>query len=61
MKTISREPALILGAVQAAVALAVSFGLSLTPEQVGAILALTAAALAIITRHFVTPTATKSQ
>jgi hypothetical protein len=38
-------------------ALAVSFGLSLTPEQIGAILALSAAVLAIVTRQLVTPNA----
>lgn len=51
------EPALILGALQSAMALAVSFGLSLTPEQIGAILALSAAVLAIVTRQLVTPNA----
>jgi hypothetical protein len=51
------EPALILGALQSAIALAVSFGLSLTPEQIGAILALSAAVLAIVTRQLVTPNA----
>lgn len=49
------EPALILGAVQAALVLVVSFGLPLSNEQMGAILALTAALLAIVTRAFVTP------
>lgn len=50
-----REPALILGAVQAIIALAVSFGLGLTVEQTGAILAATAAVLAVITRSRVSP------
>lgn len=54
MKT---EPALILGAIQSAIALAVSFGLRLTPEQIGGILALSAAVLAIVTRQLVTPNA----
>lgn len=45
-----REPALILGAVQAVIALALSFGLNLSVEQVGAILAATAAVLALVTR-----------
>lgn len=52
----NREPALILGAVQALIALAVGFGLNLSPEQVSLILAATAAVLALITRSQVTPT-----
>ena len=34
-----REPALILGAIQAIITLAVSFGLQLSAEQTGAIMA----------------------
>lgn len=52
----NREPALILGAVQAAIALVVAFGFDLTAEQIGGILAFTAAVLALITRSQVTPT-----
>lgn len=51
-----REPALIVGAVQAVLALAVAFGVDLTPQQVGMILAATAAVLAVVTRQRVTPT-----
>ena len=51
-----REPAMILSAVQAVIVLAVSFGLQLSPEQTGAILALTAVVLGLITRSQVTPT-----
>lgn len=51
-----REPALILGLVQAALALAIGFGLRLTPEQMGLVMAFTAALLAVITRSRVTPT-----
>ncbi len=51
----NKEPALIIGALQAALALAVSFGLQLTAEQVGAIMTLAAAVFAIVTRYFVTP------
>lgn len=51
-----REPALILGLVQAALALAVGFGLKLTPEQFGLLMAFTATLLAVITRSKVTPT-----
>lgn len=49
------EPALLLGAVQAILALAVSFGLELTGEQTGAILAASAAVLSVLLRRKVTP------
>jgi uncharacterized protein (DUF697 family) len=52
---LDREPALILGAVQAVVALAVAFGFDLSAEQVGAIVAATAALLSVVTRSRVTP------
>lgn len=52
----NREPALILGAVQALIAVAVGFGLNLSPEQVSLVLAATAAVLALVTRTQVTPT-----
>lgn len=52
-----REPALLLGLVQAALALLLAFGLDLSPEQQGTILALTAAVLAVVTRQQVTPLA----
>ena len=51
----STEPALILGAVNIAIALGVSFGLHLTAEQVGGINALAAAVLSVILRQLVTP------
>ena len=51
-----REPAVILSAVQAIIALVVSFGLDLTVEQVGAILAATAGVLGWWTRSKVSPT-----
>ncbi len=57
MKLFNREPAALLAAVQAIVALAISFGLSLTPEQVGGILAVTAILLGLVTRSQVSPTA----
>ena len=38
-----REPALILAAVQAMIAVVVSFGLQMSVEQTGALLAVTAA------------------
>lgn len=45
-----REPATIMAAVQAFIALAISFGLDLSTQQVGAILAATAALLGVVTR-----------
>lgn len=51
----NREPAVILAAVQAVLALVIAFGLDLTNEQTGAVLAVTAAILGIITRSRVTP------
>lgn len=53
-----REPAMVLAFVQTVLVLAVTFGLKLTPEQTGAILALTAVVLGLITRTQVSPTVT---
>lgn len=53
----NREPALILGVVNAIVALVVGFGLDLTAEQVGLISAATSAVLALVARSQVTPKA----
>ena len=55
MKIWNREPALVLAAVQALLALLISFGADLTVEQTGTILALTAAILGLITRTKVSP------
>ena len=52
---IRREPALVSGLVSAVIALAVSFGLDWTAEQVGAVMAVVAAVLAVVTRQQVTP------
>ena len=52
---IRREPALVTGLVAAVIALGVSFGLDLSGEQTGAIMALTSAILAVVTRQQVTP------
>ena len=52
-----REPAMVLALVQTVIVLAVSFGLKLTPEQTGAILAVTAVVLGLLTRSQVSPTA----
>jgi hypothetical protein len=53
-----REPAMVLALVQAAIALVVAFGLRLAPDQTGAILALTAVVLGLITRSQVSPVST---
>lgn len=50
-----QEPVLILGTIQAAIALIVAFGLQLEPEQIGAIVAFSAAVLSLIARRQVTP------
>lgn len=53
---ITDEPAFTLALVQAALALAIGFGLQLTPEQMALVLAFTAALLGWITRSQVVPT-----
>lgn len=50
-----REPALIIGAIESLLALALVFGVELTGEQVGGILAAVTAILAFVTRSQVTP------
>jgi len=50
-----REPAMVV-ALQCVLVLAISFGLQLGVEQQGAILALTAVVLGLITRSQVSPT-----
>jgi hypothetical protein len=50
-----REPAMVLALVQAVLALIVAFGLDLAPDQIGAILAVTAVVLGLITRSRVSP------
>ncbi len=49
------EPALIIGFVQSAIVLVVSFGVDLTGGQTAAILAITASLLSILTRSRVSP------
>jgi uncharacterized protein (DUF697 family) len=51
-----REPAMVVAVVQAVLVLAISFGLQLTPEQTGGILAVSAALLGLLTRSQVIPT-----
>lgn len=52
---LGREPAMVLALVQAVLALVVAFGLNLEPAQIGAILAVSAVVLGLITRSQVTP------
>lgn len=52
---LGREPALILGAINAVLAVAVGFGLPVTPFQVGLINAAVAAILAVVARQQVIP------
>jgi hypothetical protein len=51
----NREPAMILALINAGIALAVSFGLNLSNEQIGAIMAFTSAMLGLLTRSQVSP------
>lgn len=51
----STEPVLVAAVIQAGIALAVSFGAHLTVDQVGAIMAFTAAVSAVIVRSYVVP------
>lgn len=56
LQTLLREEAvLVLGVVQAVLALAVSFGLAWTGEQVGAFTAVSAAVLSLLARQRVQP------
>lgn len=52
---IQSEPALILGAVQSGIGLVMSFGFQLSGQQVGAIMAFSAAVLSVVCRQLVTP------
>lgn len=54
---IRNEPALLSGLVQAVLGVLLAFGVDLSNEQVGSIMAATAVILAIVVRMLVTPTA----
>jgi hypothetical protein len=54
-KMVRQQPVFCQGVIQAIIALAVSFGASLTSGQVGALNAATAAILAFVTQTQVTP------
>ena len=51
----NREPALVAGLVQAILALAVAFGMDLSPEQVAAVVATSSAVLGVVVRRSVSP------
>lgn len=51
----NEEPAAWLGLIQSGIALAVGFGLNLTPQQGALIMAFTSAALAVFLRSKVSP------
>jgi hypothetical protein len=53
---IKNEPAVVAGVVQALLGLLLAFGVDLSTEQVGAVMAVTAALLALVVRSQVTPT-----
>jgi len=55
MNLFNREPALVMGAVNALLALAVGFGLPITIEQGALINAAVAAVLSVIVRSKVSP------
>ena len=55
------EPVLVVAVLQAALALGVAFGLHLTAEQVGGIVALAGAVTALFVRQQVTPVAAKAK
>jgi hypothetical protein len=54
-KVLRNEPVLLSALVQVILGLVMAFGVDLTNEQVGSIMAVTAIVLAILTRMFVTP------
>ena len=55
LERVRREPALLLGLIGTTISLLLAFGLHLTDEQVGAIMAVVVSALALVTRQAVTP------
>lgn len=55
LERIKNEPAVVAGIVQALLGLLLAFGVNLSTEQVGAVMAVTAALLALLVRSQVTP------
>ncbi len=56
MKIFKAEPALFLALVNSVIALVLAFGVQLSADQIGAILAVTSALLGLLTRQAVSPT-----
>lgn len=56
MNLLKSEPAAIAGAIEAVLALVIAFGIKLSVDQVGAIMAVVTAVLAVFVRQSVTPT-----
>lgn len=57
MKTLwGREPVMFLAVIQAALACAMGFGLTITPQQMALVMALAGSLLSLIARSQVTPT-----
>jgi hypothetical protein len=54
---IKREPVVVLGLIEAAIVVAVAFGVPISTEQKVAIIGLGATVMTIVTRQLVTPTA----
>jgi nitrate/nitrite transporter NarK len=52
---LSAEPVMVLAVIQMGVALGVSFGLRLSADQVGAVVAFSAAVLGLVARTKVSP------
>lgn len=50
-----REPALIIGAISALIAVAMGFGLDISQEQFGLVMAAVSAVLSVVTRSQVSP------
>jgi len=57
----SKEPVAFVAVAEAALAVAISFGLDLTGQQVGALMALVAVVGGLLARHFVSPTVSVSE
>lgn len=58
---INNEPAVVMAIVQSGLALGLAFGVDLTEEQLGGLLAFTALVLGFATRSVVTPVLDKPQ
>lgn len=56
MERIKNEPVMVLGVIQAAIALVAAFGLNLTGDQVATLVSFSAAVLSLVARRQVTPT-----